>query len=156
MKLLYGHSAEVERFVAQQVPRCAEGFGPCQAIGVITGDGQLVAGWVWHNWDRPAGIIEFSGAAITPRWMTRHILHELFAYAFEIAGCQMIVTRNSIHNTRLHRQLKVFGFDRFDIPRLFGRDEDAVVWTLTEEQWRSGKFYTKEAKHVETKSAEAA
>jgi|TARA_R100001086_G_scaffold225289_2_gene143552 RimJ/RimL family protein N-acetyltransferase len=150
MKLLYGHSNDVERFVASQVPNCPEGFGNCQAIGVVDKGGKLVAGWVWHDWNPSAEIMEFSGASITPRWMTRKILHQLFAYAFELVGCQMIVTRNSETNTRLHRQLTRFGFDRINIPRLFGRSENGVVWTLTEEQWKAGEFY------VEAQSAHAA
>lgn len=150
MKLLYGHTQEVERFVASLVPNCPEGFGNCQAVGVIDNDDKLVAGWVWHDWNPAAEIMEFSGASTTPLWMTRKILHQLFHYAFELVGCQMIVTRNSETNTRLHRQLKRFGFDRIDIPRLFGRSENGVVWTLTEEQWKAGGFY------VEARSAHAA
>ena len=141
MRLLFGQSKAVENFVSDLVPRCQNGFGECQGIGVVDNQGKLVSGWVWHEYDPHAEIMEFSGAAITSRWMTRKILHDLFAYAFEQVGCQMIVTRNSADNTRLHRQLKVFGFDRFDIPRLFGRDHDGVVWTLTKEQWKEGRFY---------------
>jgi RimJ/RimL family protein N-acetyltransferase len=141
MRLLYGHDADVERFVSALVPNCPQGFGASRCVGVIDNDGRLVAGWAWHEWNPHAGTIEFSGASTTPKWMTREILHELFAYAFDGIGCQMIVTRNSEHNTRLHRQLKRYGFDRIDIPRLFGRDENGVVWTLTAEQWRAGQFY---------------
>ena len=141
MQLLYGHDEDVERFVSALVPGCSDGFGSSRCVGVIDGDGQLVAGWAWHGWNPHAGTIEFSGASITPKWMTREILHKLFSYAFDGIGCQMIVTRNSDTNTRLHKQLKRYGFDRFDIPRLFGRDENGVVWTLTAEQWRAGSFY---------------
>lgn len=149
MKLVWGHSDAVERFVADLIPRCAEGFGPCNAVGIINNDGLLVAGWVWHGWDVPAQTIEFSGASITPKWMTRSILHELFSYAFDLLGCQMIMTRNSEHNTRLHRQLSAYGFTRHDVPRLFGRSEDGVVWFLTDDQWRASAFYLKEREDVE-------
>lgn len=73
--------------------------------------------------------------------MTRKILHELFAYAFETVGCQMIVTRNSATNTRLHKQLTDFGFARIEFPRLFGRNEDGVCWYLTDDAWKQSKFY---------------
>lgn len=154
MKLLYGHSAQVEAFVASLIPRCADGFGPCQAIGVINDDGVLVAGWVWHGWDPSAETMEFSGAGLTAKWMTRAILHELFAYAFDRAGCQMVMTRNSAGNKRLHRQLARFGFTRWDVPRLFGRAEDGVFWTLTDDQWRNSDFYL-EARHEQTTRARA-
>jgi len=149
MKLLFGHSDAVEVFVAGLIPRCADGFGPCQAIGVINDDGLLIAGWVWHGYDPSAGTVEFSGASITPKWMTRDILHKLFAYAFDEVGCQLIMTRNSAGNKRLHRQLKSFGFTRYDVPRLFGRNEDGVFWTLTDDEWRKSPFFVKELEHVE-------
>lgn len=141
MQLLYGHDADVERFISTLVPGCEDGFGASRSIGVIDQDGRLLAGMAFHGWNPHARTIEFSGAAISPRWMTRAILHKLFAYAFDDVGCQMIVTRNSIKNTRLHRQLARYGFSRFDIPRLFGADEDGVVWTLTIEDWRMSDFY---------------
>ena len=156
MRLLWGHSDDVEAFVSKLIPRCADGFGPCQAVGIINEDGLLVAGWVWHGWDVPAGTIEFSGAGLTPKWMTRKILHDLFAYAFETVGCQMVMTRNAVTNKRLHRPLKAFGFTRYDVPRLFGRSEDGVFWTLTDDQWRASPFYLEDIKHVETTRANAA
>lgn len=141
MRLLYGHDADVERFIAQRVPGCPDGFGASRSIGVINNDGLLVAGWAWHNWNPHAGTIEFSGAATTSKWMTRAILNKLFAYAFNEVGCQMVVTRNSATNTRLHRQLTDFGFTRFDVPRLFGREEDGVFWTLTDSDWKQSRYY---------------
>jgi len=139
VRLLYGHDDEVAEFVNERLPQ-RENFAGGKAIGVIDGNGYLVAGWIWHNYSPEAQVIEFSGAADTPRWMTRNILHEIFAYAFDIIGCQMVATRNSGANVRLHRQLRAYGFDRHDIPRLFGRDEDGVVWTLTDDRWRQSRF----------------
>lgn len=150
MRLLYGHDAAVEKFITQLVPGCPDGFGASRCVGVIDNDGLLVAGWAWHGWDPRAATIEFSGAATTPRWMTRKILNELFGYAFDGIKCQMIMTRNSATNTRLHRQLDDFGFTRFDVPRLFGRDDDGVFWTLTDTDWKKSRYY------VEAKSPDAA
>ena len=140
MRLIYGADAEVCELVNAMI---RERFRPGQdrGFGVIDDNGRLVAGWVWHNWSPEAATLEFSGSALSPRWMTREILHRIFSYAFDQVGCQMVVTRNSASNTRLHRQLARFGFDRFDIPRLFGRDEDGVVFTLTDDQWRASDFY---------------
>lgn len=153
MKLLYGESDRVARFVAIHIPDVSPyGFGghKCQAIGVTTDAGELVGGMVFHEWWPEHGTIEFSGAATTPRWLTRRILDELFGYAFDEVGAQLLITRNSARNHRLHRQLKAYGFDRIDIPRLFGRDEDGVVWTLTAEAYRAGRF------HVEARRPQAA
>jgi RimJ/RimL family protein N-acetyltransferase len=156
MKLLFGHSDTVERFVAGLIPRCADGFGPCQAIGVIDNDGKLLAGWVWHGWDPSAETMEFSGASLTPHWMTQDILHKLFAYAFDEIGCQMVLTRNSEGNKRLHRQLARYGFTRWDVPRLFGRRENGVFWTLTDDDWRANNFHPGTKSHEQTQTADAA
>ena len=156
MKLLFGHSDTVERFVAGLIPRCADGFGPCQAIGVIDNDGKLLAGWVWHGWDPSAETMEFSGASLTPHWMTQDILHKLFSYAFDEVGCQMVLTRNSEGNKRLHRQLARYGFTRWDVPRLFGRRENGVFWTLTDDDWRANNFHPGTKSHEQTQTADAA
>lgn len=141
MRLLYGHDETVEKFIAERVPGCPDGFGASLCVGVINKDGLLVAGWAWHGWNPYAGTIEFSGASTTPKWMTRAILHELFAYAFNVIDCQMIMTRNSVSNVRLHKQLSKYGFTRFDVPRLFGRNEDGVFWTLTDTDWKQSRYY---------------
>jgi RimJ/RimL family protein N-acetyltransferase len=112
---------------------------------VIDNEGKLLAGWVWHGWDPAAQTMEFSGASLTPHWMTQDILHKLFAYAFDEVGCQMIMTRNSAGNRRLHRQLKSFGFTRYDVPRLFGRKEDGVFWTMTDIEWHASPFFIQPA-----------
>lgn len=146
MRLLYGHDKAVAEFVSNLIPQVrAHGFGECRAIGVINGDGLLVGGMVFHHYWPEAGTIEFSGAALTPKWLTRRILDAMFGYAFDGAGVQMLITRNSGSNTRLHRQLAAYGFERFDIPRMFGRNDDGVFWTLTEEAFRAGRFHAQQA-----------
>lgn len=153
MRLIYGHDQAVCDFVNARID---ENFSPdsCAGVAVANAEGNMVAGWIWHQWNRHCGLIEFSGAADTPKWMTRAILHELFAYGFSVA--QMLVTRNGADNTRLHRQLAAFGFRRYDIERLFGRDSDGVVWTLTDDDWKASRFYIGANNGQEIRSARAA
>lgn len=142
MKLLYGNDDEVAAFVAHRLEQDpAAIFRNCRAVGVVDAAGELVGGMVFHNWWPDAGTIEFSGAATTARWLTPKILDRLFGYAFEVAGVQLLVTRNSGLNHRVHRQLGRYGFTRIDIPRLYGRDEDGVIWTLTQEAYQAGRFH---------------
>lgn len=139
MRLLYGHDKTVADFVAAHIPGCARGFSACRAIGVLNSTGTLVAGVVYHDWNPEAGVIELSCAAMTPRWLTRSILRVIFAYPFQI-GCQMAVFRVSERNTRLHRQFDALGLRRHAIPRLYGRNEDGIVFTLTDDDWRASKL----------------
>jgi RimJ/RimL family protein N-acetyltransferase len=138
--LLYGHDAEVAKFTSLLLFGDDRGFGNCRAIGVIDSDGRLTGGVVYHNWQQQAGTIEMSSAATTPRWLNRIVLDAIYRYPFEIAGCQMTIMRVSSRNTRLHRQFDALGMSKYRIPRLYGREEDGIIFTLTEEQWRGGKF----------------
>ena len=138
MRLLYAYSETVADFVCKIIalPR---GFGNCKAIGVIDDDGRLVAGMVYHNWSPETGVIEMSGASTTPKWLTRPVLQAVFAYPFEI-DCQMVVMRVSEHDKRLRRQLTSYGFKPHEIPRLRGREESEIIFTLTDDDWKAGKF----------------
>jgi hypothetical protein len=129
-----GHDAVVADFVSQLLFSDLRGFGNQRSIGVIDGDGKLIAGVTYHNYQPEAGTIEMSAAATTPRWLTPVVLNRIFSYPWEI-GCQMVVLRVSAKNTRLHRQLDALALRRHPIPRLYGRYEDGIVFTLTEEQW---------------------
>lgn len=112
---------------------------PCTAMGVFD-DATLIAVIAYNNYNPEAGVIEFHGASITPRWLTRSVLHEMFDYPFNQIGCQMVITRNSENNKRLHRVLKEIGCKRVIVPRLRGRDEAECIWWLTVEAWRENKF----------------
>lgn len=113
--------------------------GDTVTMGVVDGE-NLIGVIVFHNYDRDAKIIEYSGASNTPNWLQGKSLLAMFAYPFEELGCQMVITRNSEHNTRLHRQLTAYGHTSHRIERIRGVNEAEFVWTLTKEQWASNKF----------------
>lgn len=143
MTPLYGQDARVSDFVAQHIPGCERGFSASsKAIGVLDGE-KLIAGMVYHNWAPEAGVMELSGASIDRRWLQRPILHAIFDYPFTDVGCQMVVMRVSELNTSLHRILRGLQFDEYRIPRLRGRDEDEIIFTLTVENWQSHQKFTK-------------
>lgn len=114
-------------------------FGECRTMGVVLG-GDLIAVMVFHNWNPESGVIEISGAGTSKRWLTRTTLRRMFAYPFDDVGCQMVVMRVSERNEPLARMLKVYGFKSHRIPRLRGRSEDEIVFTLTDDDWRANKF----------------
>jgi RimJ/RimL family protein N-acetyltransferase len=141
--ILYGHDEAVAKFVSALLFGDDRGFGNSRAIGVVDSEGRLIGGVVYHNWQREAGTIEMSGAATTPRWLNRLVLNTIFAYPFVI-GCQMALMRVSARNTRLHRQLDKLALRRHPIPRLYGRDEDGIIFTLTDDDWSAWKFRRRE------------
>lgn len=107
---------------------------------VIDGE-NLVAAMIFHNLDRASGVIEISGAADSARWLTRPVLFDLFAYPFKQLGCQAVVMRVDPGNARLDRILKSYGFTRYDIPRLRGREKAEAIYVLGDDDWRANGFH---------------
>lgn len=137
--LLYGHDEAVASFVSHLLFGDNRGFGNSRAIGSVDSEGRLIGGCVYHNYQPEAGTIEMSSAATTPRWLSRVVLNGIFSYPFAI-GCQMALMRVSARNTRLHRQFDALGLRRHPIPRLYGRDEDGIIFTLTDDDWSTWRW----------------
>lgn len=154
MRVIYGSEATPEKqeinralgdFASRRIWGEGRGFGPFGSIGVVDDTGTVIASFIYHNWDIHAGVIEISGAADTQRWGKRHIIHEMFAIPFDQFGCQMVVLRVYPENQTpggrgLVRLLKAYGFKEYLIPRLGGRHQDQILFTLTDNDWRSSRF----------------
>lgn len=139
--LVVGSDAIVARFVASLITfEPGFDFGECTAVGVDH-DGHLIGGFVFNNWSPAAGVIEVSFAGIGRRWLTRSVLYAVFAYAFDQLGCQMVCSRTPARLKHAARIARAYGFCQVTIPRLFGRDEDGIISTLTAEDWRSNGFH---------------
>ncbi len=139
MNIIYGCNKQVHDFVARLVPECGRGFGKCSTLGVVH-KGKLIAGLVYHNWNPESSVIEISGAATNPRWLTKPVLHAMFAYPFDQLNVQLLVMRVSENDKRLRRMLRAYNFIRYRIPRLRGRDEAEIIYTLSDDDWRENRF----------------
>lgn len=114
--------------------------GRIVTMGVHDGK-QLIAGLVYHNWNKTAGIIEISGAAIDPRWLTRQTLALMHYYPFVDCRCQQVIMRVRADNERLLRQLAVVGYAFIRFPRLYGRTRDGVIALLTDDAWGENPIF---------------
>lgn len=126
------------------------GFEPPYTTMGVFHNKTLIAVILWNNFQRDAGVIEFHGASIDRRWLTRETLWAMFSYPFFQLGCQLVVTRNSERNVMgngrgLPRFLTSYGFNKFRIPRLRGRDEGENIWTLTDDDWLANGFHKENA-----------
>lgn len=113
-------------------------------------DKALKAVIVYHNWYPEHGVIEMSCAGEGRNWMTRPVLREMFAFPFERRGCQLVVLRVSERNRDengrgLQRMLCAYGFNETRIPRLRGRDEAELIYTLADDDWRANGFHKEHA-----------
>lgn len=145
MEAVWGADEAVAGWVAAHIPGCERGFERPRSLGVLDSAGNLVGGIVYHNWNPERGIIEMSGAATDKRWLTRSVIRAAFTYPFAGAGCQtvymLVSERNQTWNGRgLISGLRRFGFAMQRIPRLFGRDEDGLFFTLTDDAWNGSPY----------------
>jgi hypothetical protein len=154
---VYGHDQVVADFVAHLIPHCRRGFGAhAKAIGVID-DGILIAGIVYYNYDPEAAIIEIAGAALPKTgWLTRGTIARMYGYPFLQVGCQMVVQRTPADDERLLGMLAAYDYSFVKIPRLFGRDRDGVVCSLTYEAWINNRFNKRLKHHLAEVLEEAA
>jgi RimJ/RimL family protein N-acetyltransferase len=132
----------IAAFVADHIDGCERGFADFTTMGVmeiggVTEAGRLIAGVVYHNYAPEAGVIELSAASTSKRWLTRPVLKAMFGYAFDEIGCQMAVLRVSEENRGMADIARRFGFTSYRIPRLRGRGEAEIIFTLTDDDWRA-------------------
>lgn len=146
---VYGHDQIVADFVAKLIPHAHRGFGNATAIGILDEEGRLIAGLVYHNWDPDAGTIEISGAALPrQKWLTRETIARMYQYPFLQIGVQMIVQRTPADDKRLLRQLSVYGYEFVKHRRMFGRNRDGIICSLTYEDWATNKFNQRLKHHL--------
>lgn len=126
----------IMRFVASHISGCERGWENFTTLGLIDRD-ELVAGVVFHNYAPEAGVIELSSASTSRRWLTRPMLRAMFGYPFDQIGCQMVVLRVSERNQIMIEIAERFGFTAYRIPRLRGRNEAEILFTLTDDEWRT-------------------
>lgn len=142
MRIVWGGAGDPETnrqiadFVAAHIEGCERGFADFTTMGVEE-EGVLVAGVVFHNYAPEAGVIELSAASINKRWLMRPVLKAMFGYPFDEVGCQVVVLRVSERNAGMIAIAERFGFMPHHIPRLRGRDEAEIIFTLTDNNWRA-------------------
>jgi RimJ/RimL family protein N-acetyltransferase len=104
-------------------------------------DGDLIAGVLFHNWHPENGVMEMTAASTSRKWLNRRTLQELFTLVFDGFKNQLVVMRVSERNEPMIRIARAYGFSETFIPRLRGRDEGEFIFTLTDDEWRSGRFF---------------
>lgn len=121
-------------------------FGEINSINdyssmAVIEDGEIIAGTLYHNWQPSDGVIELTSYSKSKRWLTRGTIRCMFSVPFACLGCQLVVLRVSELNKNMCGIARSFGFTEVYIPRLRGRDEGEFVFSYTDDQWRSSKYY---------------
>lgn len=111
-----------------------------RGLAIVRTDGELIAGMVFNNWNPDAGVIEVHAASVDGRWVSRSVMREAGKYIFDTCRCQVGVVRTTEDNKPVRRWMQALGADEYIIPRLRGRNEPEVIYTLTEEAFRASRF----------------
>jgi len=153
-----GQDAAVAQFVAKILsPGRARTFGPCVAIGITDDDNQPIGGLVYSNYDRDAGVIEYSAAAVPgARIFSRETILRSFTFPLVHLGCHMVCSNIRADNERSLRVAAGLGYGFVTLPRAYGRDVDGVRATLTIEDWRDHKLHQRCRRGAETDNRKAA
>lgn len=134
--LLFGCDEIVAQWVAARIDHAARGFGPCTALGVMSGH-RLICGCVYHDWHPDFGTIQLSIAASSPMWARRPIIAGLLAYPFAQIGARLVWSAIPADNRRSLRVCEHVGFKREAIlTERFGRGRHATVWFMKRHTYR--------------------
>jgi RimJ/RimL family protein N-acetyltransferase len=155
LKYYYKQDGIVAEFIARLFPHSrGRSLGPCETVGVLDKNNELIAGFVYHHYSPENGTIELGVAGLPGfKWLTRTTLLVMMAYPFEHLHCQMIIIHARASATRILRQLAVLGFMFVPVPRLYGRDADGVMCLLTSDAWKANKFSKRPASEPKQKAA---
>lgn len=132
--------APLARFITERVWGGEQAMTEGTVMGVADG-GKIIGACLFHNWHPDEGVIEMTSASASARWLSRPVLRAMFGYAFDTLKCQAAVMRVDPENKRMCRMAAAFGFKRYDIPRLRGRNKAEALFVLGDDEWRCGKFY---------------
>lgn len=130
--------APLVSFLTQRIWGRDVAMSPGTALGITHGE-TVSAVVLFHNYDPDAGVIEISAASDSKRWLTRPVLRAIFGYAFNGLRCQAVVARTD--QASVARIFTAYGFQRFDLPRLRGRNKGETVLILGDDDWRANGFH---------------
>lgn len=120
-----------------------EKIGATLAPGTIMAvmDGGFRGAALFNNYHPSEGVIELHAASRSPRWLSRRILREMFAFPFEQLGCQAVVMRAAKDNDAVRRVAEPYGFRGYEVPRLRGRDKSEIIYVLGDDEWAANGFH---------------
>lgn len=113
------------------------GWPPETTAGMVKiVDDRMVGAVVFHDWQPKAGVMCMSSAG-ERGWLDNRTIYQMHSYVFDQCECQLAVLQVSEFNDLMRRTAEHFGYQGVRVPRLRGRDEDEILYTLTEEAWRA-------------------
>lgn len=127
----------ISEWVGLNIPHVGgDNFGPCTGLGVVE-SARLIAGVVYHDYQKDFGTIQLSMAAISPMWARRETIRGLLEYPFEQLGCHLVWTATPIDNAKAIKVNEHIGFRReATLADRFGPKRHAVICRMKRHEFR--------------------
>lgn len=140
MRLISGpFSPLVAQWVADQIGHGLD-WGPCEAIGVVDKNDNLIGGVVFNQYQPQYRNIEVSFASIRSDWLTPSLVSGIVGYAFNQLGCARITSLTPKKLRRARQFLIKFGFKHEGTIRLGYGNDDCIISGLLASEWAVHRF----------------
>jgi RimJ/RimL family protein N-acetyltransferase len=103
-------------------------------------DSFILGATVFHDYYPENGVVELTSYSEHPAWMSRKMINAVFTHAFEGLKCQLVVLRVSETNIHMRDIAERLLFNSYTIPRLRGRNEADVIYTLSDDDWAKSRY----------------
>lgn len=120
-----------------------DSLGPYAAFGIVDTANVIRGVALYHGWAPRYRGIEISFVLDGPRWLTPSVIAGILSYPFTQLQCVRVTaaTPNRKSTKPARRFLERFGFKREGLARKgFGEYGDAVIYGLTERDWRESRY----------------
>lgn len=137
--LLYGADEFVGEWVRRRLSPDVRPFTDFTAVGVVApnadGSHRIIAGVVWNMYY--GHMISTTFAADSPRWASRRVLADLFAYPFCQLNVERITALTGRKNRKARELLVKLGFHLEGTMRKgFSRSEDGMLYGMLRSECR--------------------
>ena len=136
--LLTGHDQAVADFVAQFAPIERPVWHPgFRAIGILRGDGALIAGVVFSSNRQLFGTWEISAASVCSHACSIEMSNQIYRFAFQqLPNINRLEARTSADNRRARALLRAVGFTEEGVQAdYYGPRRHAVMARLLKSEW---------------------
>lgn len=135
-----GHDQQVAAWAAERIPHMPAP-PECVAFGIVDGSDHIRGAALFHGYMPAYRSIDITFALESPRWLTLPVIAGIMAYPFLQLHCGRVTAATPRKSASARRFLEKFGFKREGLVRKgFGDFGDAVVYGLTERDWRESPF----------------
>lgn len=130
--IIHGKDEVFAAWAASRIPHVGSiGFGPCRAVAAATGpnaDDNVLAVFVFHDYQAKYGTCQISMASADPRWATRSTIRAVLAVPFLQYKCHLVWCIVPHTAERTLALTKALGFTREAVLKdRFGKGTHAVI-----------------------------